>query len=115
VDKVAPTVTSINRVTASPTNLGSVQFLVTFSEAVTAVSAADFSLTETLNGTTTITVNGNNNTSATTRTVTVTTGNATENGTLGLNIPATATINDAGGNALTGLPVTGQVYNVVKP
>lgn len=44
IDKTAPTVTSINRVTASPSNLTQVQYTVTFGEAVNGVDAADFSL-----------------------------------------------------------------------
>ena len=38
IDKTAPTIVSINRVDANPTSAASVQFLVTFSEAVTGVN-----------------------------------------------------------------------------
>ena len=46
VDKVAPSVSSINRAAASPTNATSVQWTVTFSESVTGVDTADFALVQ---------------------------------------------------------------------
>jgi len=47
MDKTAPTVVSINRVGATPTNAASVQFAVTFSESVTGVTASNFGLSVT--------------------------------------------------------------------
>ncbi len=113
IDKTAPTVTSINRDGASPTNAASVSWTVTFSESVTGVDAADFALaTSGLSGSPAITgVSG----SGTTRTVTASTG--TGDGTLGLNLVDNDTIIDAAGNRLGGTGAgngnfTGQVYTI---
>ncbi|NIF30162.1 DUF4347 domain-containing protein [Pantoea sp. Tr-811] len=45
VDSVAPSVASISRAGASPTNSGSLSYTVTFSEAVSGVDLSDFSVT----------------------------------------------------------------------
>jgi hypothetical protein len=107
IDKIAPTVSSINRVGASPTNAASVQFLVTFSETVTGVTAARFTLTTVgVTGASITSVAGNGST----RTVTVNTG--TGSGTLRLDKTSNTGIVDAAGNAMTsgnfttGLPYT---------
>jgi hypothetical protein len=47
-DKTAPAVSSIARITASPSNAAAVQFNVTFTEPVLNVDAGDFSLTTTV-------------------------------------------------------------------
>src|SRR5205823_1541780 len=80
-DTTAPTVVSINRVTASPTNATSVQWTIIFSESVTGVDSADFALVNGgLTGPSISSVTG----SGTTYTVTASTG--TGGGTLGLNL-----------------------------
>jgi uncharacterized delta-60 repeat protein/CSLREA domain-containing protein len=116
IDKTAPKVISSVRVNSSTTNLASVKFTVKFSEVVTGVDAADFSLTLTgIKGAKVTSVSG----SGTTRTVTVSTG--TGNGTLRLNVIDNDTIRDAAGNKLggTGLRngnyMTGQSYTIHKP
>ena len=109
IDKTPPTVVSITRVTATPTNASSVQWLVTFSESVTGVSASNFGLTETLSGSTTITsVTG----TGATRTVTATTGSG--NGTIRLNLTSATNIKDLATNAMTsaGLPFAGETYTL---
>ncbi len=110
VDATAPAVVSISRVHPSPTAKANVQFLVTFSESVSGVSSADFSLTQTgISGASATDVTG----SGTTRMVTVNTGLG--DGTLRLDIPNTATITDLAGSALSGLPfITGQAYTINK-
>ena len=111
VDKTAPGVVAITRTDPNPTNAASVRFTVRFSEAVTGVDVADFSLTTTgsISGASVTAVSG----SGATYTVTVSTG--TGSGTLRLDIPATATITDLAGNAVSGLPFTGgDVYDVNK-
>jgi MSHA biogenesis protein MshQ len=117
-DTTPPTVTSINRVSSSPTAASSVQWTVTFSESVTGVSAADFFLANTgLTGTPAITsVTG----SGTTYTVTASTGDASADGTLGLNLVDDDSITDAVGNRLGGSGTgngnfTGQTYSIKKP
>src|SRR5207248_10682910 len=45
LDRTAPTVQTIARADASPTNAGAVHYTVTFSEAVSGVDATDFALT----------------------------------------------------------------------
>ena len=110
-DATAPSVVAITRADANPTNAASVRFTVRFSEAVTGVEVNDFSLTTTgsIGGASVTTVSG----SGDTYTVTVSTG--TGSGTLRLDIPATATITDLAGNAVSGLPFTGgDVYDVNK-
>jgi hypothetical protein len=110
LENTAPTVSSITRVTASPTAKLNVQFLVTFSESVMGITTADFSLTSTVSGASITSVSAD---SGSTRTVTVSTGSG--NGTIRLDIPNTASITDTVGNSLSGLPYTsGQVYTVNK-
>ncbi|WP_345305805.1 multicopper oxidase domain-containing protein [Candidatus Villigracilis saccharophilus] len=111
VDKTIPTVVSITRVNPSTTNLSSVQYTVTFSEAVLNAGGADFVVTTT-GGITGASVFGSSGT-GTTRTVTVLTG--TGNGTIRLDVRSTATINDVAGNALVGPYTGGAVYTIVKP
>jgi len=108
-DTTPPTVLSIVRLDPSPTNAESVRFRVTFSEVVTGVDTADFSLSTTgsLSGASVTSVSG----AGSVYTATVSTG--TGWGTLRLDIPATATITDLAGNPLSGLPYTGgEAYTV---
>lgn len=110
VDTTAPCLCSNTRANPSPTNKASVGFTLTFSEAVTGVGVADFTLTTT--GITGASVSGVSGTGAT-RTVTVNTGSG--NGTIRLDLPVTATITDIAGNAFTNLPYTsGDSYTVNK-
>ncbi len=98
IDKAAPTVSSMNRDGASPTNATSVSWTVTFSESVSGVDAADFALVQGggVTGASITTVTG----SGTTRVVTANTG--TGSGTLGLNLVDDDSITDAAGNKLGG-------------
>ena len=112
-DNAPPTVQSIDRVTGTPTNAASVSWTVTFSESVTGVDSADFSLPATdLTGTPAITgVAGG----PTIYTVTASTGNGT--GALGLNLVDNDSIRDAATNKLGGTGVgngnfTGRIYTV---
>ncbi len=108
-DGVAPTVQSIVRADASPTNAASVDFTVTFSEAVTGVDTSDFALdtTGTLSGASVTGITG----SGDTYTVTVSTG--TGSGNLRLDVPTTATVKDVANNPLASLPYnTGEAYQV---
>lgn len=102
-----PTVVSITRADPNPTTAPSVNFTVTFSEAVINVDSGDFTLTTTgsVSGAGVSSVSGSGNT----RTVTVNTG--TGYGTIRLDVPNSATVNDIAGNPLSGLPFTGgEVY-----
>lgn len=112
-DKTAPTVSSINRVGATPTNAASVQWTVIFSESVTGVDSSDFALANGgLGGTPTISsVTG----SGTTWTVTADTGSGS--GSLGLNLVDDDTIIDIVDNPLAGVGAgngnfSGQVYSI---
>jgi len=97
VDTDAPTVVSSVRANPNPTKAASVHFTVTFSEAVTGVDTADFSLTAaSLTGTSVTGVSG----SGMTYTVTVNTGSGS--GTLQLNVIDNDTILDSGSNPLGG-------------
>ena len=110
-DFIPPGVSSSVRFNPNPTNRASVNFTVTFSEVVTGVGTADFSLSKTgeISGESITGVSG----TGTTRTVTISTG--TGNGSLKLIVPANDTITDMAGNPLSGLPYTGgQTYTVNK-
>jgi fibronectin-binding autotransporter adhesin len=114
-DVSPPTVQSITRVNASPTNATSVDFLVTFSESVTGVDSTDFALTTTgVSGASIGTVTG----SGATRTVTVNTG--TLSGTIRLDLTDDDSIKDGSNNALGGVGAgngnfnTGEVYTIDK-
>src|SRR5439155_9227187 len=61
VDNTAPTVSSINRSGATPTNAASVSFAVTFSESVSGVDSGDFALASSGVSGTSITVSGSGN------------------------------------------------------
>ncbi|MCU1347361.1 MAG: polymorphic outer membrane protein, partial [Acidobacteria bacterium] len=107
-----PTVVSINRAAATPTNAASVSFTVTFSETVTGVDSGDFNLVTTgLAGASITGVTG----SGTTYSVSANSGAG--NGTLGLDLVDNDSIVDATTNPLGGPGAgngnfTGQVYVV---
>ena len=113
VDKTAPTVVSSTRLNPNPTTRVTVFFSVTFSESVTGVTAADFSLTAPgITGASVTSVTG----TGATRTVGVNTG--TGSGTITLNVLDDDSIMDAATNRLGGTGAgngdftTGQTYNV---
>ncbi len=111
IDKTPPAVLSITRVDASPVaSPATVHYLVTFSEAVTGVSASNFALVRTgLSASAAITsVSGGG------AAWTVTASSGPGGGTLGLNLTSATGISDIAGNALpsTGLPFVGQVYTI---
>ncbi|MBI1797420.1 MAG: autotransporter-associated beta strand repeat-containing protein [Candidatus Eisenbacteria bacterium] len=113
VDKTAPSVVSSNRAGPDPTSTATVDFTVTFSEAVTGVDLTDLGLTTTgLSGTSVSAVSG----SGAVYTVTVNTG--TGSGTIRLDVLDDDTIVDAAGNPLGGTGAgnggftTGQTYTI---
>jgi hypothetical protein len=104
-----PVITAIRRIDRNPTQASSVRFAVAFSEDVTGVDTADFGLSTTgsLSGVEVASVSG----CGAAYTVTVSTG--TGNGTLHLDVPASALITDLVGHPLSGLPyVDGETYTV---
>ncbi|WP_149193192.1 autotransporter domain-containing protein [Luteimonas suaedae] len=107
-DTEPPAVTAIDRVDASPTNADSVRYAVSFSEAVTGVDAADFSVTAT--GTATGAVASVATADSTLYTVTV--NGIGGDGTLRLDLNGSGTgIIDAAGNPAAGF-TGGQAYIV---
>ena len=112
----SPTVTSINRLDATPTSALSVRFTITFSEPVTGVDMVgpvfdDFILT-TSSGISSASITSMSGTGST-YTVTVNTGSGS--GTIRLDVPVSATIADLAGNPLSGLPFnTGKIYTINK-
>lgn len=115
IDKTPPTVSSIVRASASPTNATTVNFTVTFTEAVTGVDMTDFTLTATgVSGAAVSSVSGTGGL----YTVAVNTG--TGSGTLRLDIDDNDTIVDLAGNKLGGTGVgngnfnTGEAYTIDK-
>ena len=114
IDKTAPTVQSINRHSSSPTNTSSVQFDVSFSESVSGVGTADFTLVASGVSGASITSAGGSGSSYT---VTVATGSG--DGSIGLNLVDDDTILDGAGNSLGGSGAgngsfTGQTYAIDK-
>ena len=101
IDKTAPTVSSIVPASTNPTNAASVQFTVTFSQAVTGVDTQDFALVSG-SGVTGALI-GSVTGSGSVYTVTVTTG--TGSGTLGLNLVDNDSIKDLANNLLGGTGV----------
>jgi DNA/RNA endonuclease G (NUC1) len=108
VDQTPPSVSSVTRVTSSPTNAASVQFTVTFSEAVTGVDSADFALTT--SGVTGASITGVTGTGP--YTVTVNTGSG--DGTIRLDVANDGSIQDAAANSLGGTLTTGEIYTIDK-
>ncbi|MDX1613499.1 MAG: choice-of-anchor Q domain-containing protein [Candidatus Promineifilaceae bacterium] len=109
-DDTNPQVDEISLLDSNPTRSENVAFLVTFTEAVVNVDAADFALTNegTLTGTQITDVSG----SGLTYSVTVATGS--QGGLLRLDLPGSATIVDLANNSITGLPYTdGSAYAVL--
>jgi M6 family metalloprotease-like protein len=111
VETAAPIVTSILRVDPNPTNALSVDFTLTFSEAVTGVDTSapfnDFTLVTTgLTGESISAVSG----SGDTYTVTLNTGSG--DGSLRLDVNAGTDIQDQAGNPLDGGFSGGEVYDI---
>jgi uncharacterized repeat protein (TIGR01451 family) len=107
-----PTVSSINRKGATPTNAAGVQFAVTFSEDVTGVDAGDFSAAQTgVTGASVTEVSGTGSD------YTVTVGTGTGDGTLGLNLTDDDSIKNGLKVSLAGTgsgSFTGQTYEIDK-
>ena len=93
----APQVTGITLADSNPTNAAAIHFTVTFSESVTGVDAADFTLS--VSGVSGASI-GNISGSGATRTVTVQTG--VNDGTIQLNVVDNDSILDPAGNPLGG-------------
>ena len=117
IDRNAPTVQSINRASADPTNATSVQWTVTFSESVSGVGTGDFAVAQSggVSGASVSTVTPAG--PADTYTVTANTGS--NSGTLGLNLVDDDSIVDGVGNPLGGTGAgngsfTGQTYTIDK-
>jgi len=114
IDTTAPTVVSSVRVNSNPTTAASVDFIVTFSESVSGVDVADFSLTTTgsISGAVVSGVSG----SGATYTVTVNTGSGS--GTIRLDVADNDTIVDAsskplgGSSAGNGAFTSGEAYTI---
>jgi DNA/RNA endonuclease G (NUC1) len=95
IDKTPPTVQSIVKASTDPTTATSVDFTVTFSESVSGVDSADFTITApTLTGTSVTNVTGSGSGPYT---VTVNTGNGS--GSLRLDLTGNGTVVDAAGNS----------------
>jgi MSHA biogenesis protein MshQ len=111
-----PTVSSVSLASPDPTSAATVNWTITFSEAVSGVNAADFSLVASgLTGSSIASVSGG----PTVYTVTANTGFGT--GTLGLNLAdddsilSTATAIPLGGTGLGNGDFIGQAYTVNRP
>jgi hypothetical protein len=113
IDRQAPAVAGITRAGSSPTNAGSVAWNVVFTEDVSGVNAADFSLAKTgtvATGALTVTPTSDSS-------YKVTAGSVTGDGDLTLSLVDDDSIADLAGNALGGAGtgngnLTGQTYAV---
>lgn len=105
IDKTAPSAVSITRASPNPSNAASVDFAATFSEPVTGVDAADFSLV-TSNGAAVLSVNG----SGANYLISVATG--TGNDALRLDFLDDDSVADPGGNFTPGGFANGESYTV---
>jgi hypothetical protein len=117
IDKNVPTVASITLTDTDPTSAASVDFTVTFSEAVSGVGTTDFTLTTTGVSSALVTAVLDSG-DQTTYTVSVNTG--TGDGTIRLDVTDDDSIIDSAGNALGGTGtgngdyVSGETYNIDK-
>ena len=115
IDTTAPSVVSINRVGATPTNASSVSWTVTLNESVQGVDASDFYLVNSGLTSPSITAVGG---TGSTYTVTANTDGTVPSGSLGLNLQNNGSIHDPAGNVLgspaSGNDFTGQVYAIDK-
>jgi hypothetical protein len=112
IDNTAPTVFSITRADADPTNAASVDFGVAFSEAVTGVTADDFTVTVTSGAISGASVTGVSGLGET-YTVTVNTGSG--DGTIRLDVNSCgACVKDLATNNLSGGFTTGEEYTILK-
>jgi hypothetical protein len=105
-----PHVYSMQRLDANPTGANTIRFLVHFSEPVTGVDSdgSDFSLSSSgVSGASILSVSG----SGVSYTVLVDTGSGT--GSIRLDIPNTASIQDLGSTPLSGLPYAGAEYTII--
>ena len=116
IDKTAPTVSSINRTDANPTNAGPLHWTVTFSEPVSNVGTGNFGLVLSgISGSAPVIASavavGAAPAAAWTVTVATAGTTGTNSGSIGLNLTAKGTIQDGAGNLLGGsVPVVGQAY-----
>ncbi|MGE3817822.1 MAG: FG-GAP-like repeat-containing protein [Isosphaeraceae bacterium] len=110
IDKTAPTVASINRVGAATTGAAAVDFAVTFSEPVIGLTPRNFAVAAGAGvaGASVAAVSGG----GASWTVTVNTGAG--DGTLGLDLVDASAVRDAAGNALGGVPFSGQSYTLSR-
>jgi hypothetical protein len=110
LDSTAPSVVSILRTDPNPTTEATVHFSVTFSKPVFNVDMNDFVLYKA--GTSKVTII---NVSGSEATYTVSVDTGTRYGTIRLDVPSTATVQDGMGNPLSGLPYkSGQTYTINK-
>ncbi|WP_426608556.1 tail fiber protein [Bradyrhizobium sp. McL0616] len=115
IDHTAPTVTSIVASGSSPNHANSEQFTVTFSESVSGLTAADFTLTtaNTPGGTALATTGINSIVSSDGTTYTVTVGGVTGDGTLRLDFKSgSSNVTDAAGNGTSAGFTGGGVYSI---
>lgn len=109
VDKTTPTVSSIVRKIANPTNASSVTFTVTFSKIVSGVTTGNFALDSTgVSGAAISTVQG----SGDSRTVTVDTGSG--DGSISIDLLTVSGISDLASNPLVSGYVAGESYTIDK-
>ncbi|MCC8988846.1 MAG: hypothetical protein LM523_14235, partial [Candidatus Contendobacter sp.] len=109
IDRTPPTVTSITGSSSNPTNQGSVQYAVQFSEPVTGVHATNFGLTTSgVSGASIDTVSGN----GTDWTVTVNTGSG--DGAIQLSMVNSTDVTDQVGYAVSNLTFNDFTYTIDK-
>ncbi|HNA88042.1 MAG TPA: S-layer homology domain-containing protein [Anaerolineales bacterium] len=109
LDNIPPEVLSINRASPNPTTASNVEYIVTFSEAVTGLEINDFLLVT--SGVTNASIT---NLSGTGSTYTIIVDTGAGGGSLWINLPDTATIQDVMSNSITNLPFYGEMYDIAR-
>ena len=114
IEHTPPVVSSVTALGSSPNNANSEQFVVTFSESVTGVAAADFTLTTTdTSGGSALSTGGISSIVGSGTTYTVTVGSVVGDGTLRLDLkPNSSGITDAAGNGASAGFTGGDVYTI---
>ena len=114
IEHTPPVVSSVTAFGSSPNNANSEQFVVTFSESVTGVAAADFTLTTTdTSGGSALSTGGITSIVGSGTTYTVTVGSVVGDGTLRLDLkPNSSGITDAAGNGASAGFTGGDIYTI---
>ncbi|MFN9742850.1 MAG: choice-of-anchor Q domain-containing protein, partial [Acidobacteriota bacterium] len=109
---IAPKVVSLNRAGASPTNAATVRWVVTFNQAVTGLTAANFALTSSGATLGSVTALPNQSGVVDNKSWQIEASTGSSTGLIGLNMDNSTGVTTADGAAVSGLPFTGQTFSI---